>query len=377
MRPRDSLHRAPLTPALQHQRGVALIIALVLVALAAILATKLTYDSWLERRRTTSVIAVEQAFHFGLGAEALAADVLTRLQQTSGLPGQSSAGQAAASQPAPSAPSPAGQGNQVTLAQPWAQPTQPLPITPENDPEGAPIGTLQGALEDMQGRFNLNTLGHVIAGGQANSGFGLSSPTGVGGIQDPVPLQIFQRLLVSVGLEAKWAGIARDWLDQDTQPGEPDGAEDSVYTQQNPPYRTGNWPMLSPSELMNMPGFGAERYRKIAPFVTALPSAMTQINVCTAPPQVLEALAENLGGEFVNNQALTAGRRLGCFPDLPTLQNMMGANAAKMSAWLGTNSVYFRLTTQVTLGSTDFTLYSLLKVGNTRVTPLLRTFGTY
>ena len=33
----------------------------------------------------------------------------------------------------------------MTLAQPWAQPTQPLPITPEDDPEGEPIGTLQGA----------------------------------------------------------------------------------------------------------------------------------------------------------------------------------------------------------------------------------------
>jgi general secretion pathway protein K len=358
----------------RQQRGVALIIALILVALAAILATKLTYDSWLERRRTTGIIAVEQAFQFGLGAEALAADVLTRMQQpNASVPGAN--GQSATT--TPTQPALGGQGNQVTLAQPWAQPTQPLPITPENDPEGAPLGTLQGALEDMQGRFNLNSLGHLIAGGQANSGFALS---GQGGIQDPVPLQIFQRLLVSVGLEPKWAGIARDWLDADNQPGEPDGAEDAVYTQQNPPYRTGNWPMMSPSELMNMPGFGAERYRKIAPFVTALPNAdgtRVRINVCTAPPQVLEALADNLSGEFVNNQALIAGRRIGCFPDQATLQNMMAGNYAKIQPYIGTGSQYFRLTTRVTLGSTDFTLYSLLLVGNTRVTPLLRTFGTY
>ena len=53
-----------------------------------------------------------------------------------------------------------------------------------------------------------------------------------------------------------------------------------MYTAQSPPYRTGNWPMTSPSELMNLPGFGADRYRKIAPYVTALPSA-------TAPDQHL------------------------------------------------------------------------------------------
>ena len=31
--------------------------------------------------------------------------------------------------------------------------------------------------------------------------------------------------------------------------------------------------MMRPTELMNMPGFGADRYRKIAPYVTALPTA--------------------------------------------------------------------------------------------------------
>ena len=39
------------------QRGVALIIALILVALATILATKLTFDGWIERRRTISILA--------------------------------------------------------------------------------------------------------------------------------------------------------------------------------------------------------------------------------------------------------------------------------------------------------------------------------
>ena len=53
-----------------------------------------------------------------------------------------------------------------------------------------------------------------------------------------------------------------------------------IYTSQKPPYRTGNWPMMSPSELMNLPGFGADRYRKIAPYVTALPAAPSaKINI--------------------------------------------------------------------------------------------------
>ena len=321
------------------QRGVALIIALILVALATILATKLSFDGFLELRRTTGVLAAEQALQFGLGAEALAADVLMQDLQTN--------------------------SQATTLTGPWAQPTQPLPITPDSNPEGEPIGSMQGALEDMQGRFNLNSLARL-------------GPDGV--TEDPVPLQIFQRLLASVGVEPKWAGLARDWLDQDDVVGNPDGAEDSVYTSQTPPYRTGNWPMMSPSELMNLPGFGADRYRKIAPYVTALPDATTKINVCTAPALVLESLVQGLNGEWSNNPAVLAnGRKEGCFPDVTTFTHVattMGPNAMQgISNLIGMQSQYFQLTTRVVLGTTEFTLYSLL-YRTTKIAPLLRSFGT-
>ena len=323
------------------QRGVALIIALILVALATILASKLTFDGFLERRRAIGVLAAEQALHFGMGAEALAADVLVRDAQNT---------------------------KQTTLAGPWAQPTQPLPITPQDDPEGEPIGTLQGELEDMQGRFNLNSLAHVVNVAEGN----LQKPT-----QDPQPLAQFQRLLVSVGVESKWAGIARDWIDADDTPGSPDGAEDQIYTSQTPPYRTGNWPMMSPSELMNLPGFGADRYRKIAPYVTALPTAVPYVNVCTASAPVLESIAENLNGEYTP-EVLANGRKSGCFPELQALRNIIGPKLLPtVTNVIGDKSQYFRLTTRVTLGTTEFTLYSLLlRGGGGKITPLLRSFGT-
>jgi len=329
-------------PRRHRQRGVALIIALVLVALATILATKLTFDGFLERRRAIGVMAAEQALQFGLGAEALAADALAQDAQTS--------------------------GQQTTLAAPWAQPSQPFPITPQDDPEGESIGTMQGQLDDMQGLFNLNNLARVVAGAPNTNAL----PT-----QDPQPLEQFQRLLVLVGLEPKWAAIARDWIDPDDIPGTPDGAEDQVYTSQMPPYRTGNWPMLSPSELMNLPGFGADRYRKIAPYVTALPSSTVPINICTAPAPVLESLAENLNGEYTP-EVLANGRKAGCFPDLNAFRAIVGPqNLAAINGRFGQTSQYFRLTTRITLGTTEFTLYSLLLRGNGgKITPLLRSFGT-
>jgi hypothetical protein len=39
-------------------------------------------------------------------------------------------------------------------------------------------------------------------------------------------------------------------------------------------------------------------------------------------------------------------------------------------------TTYFRLTTHVTLGTTEFTLYSLLYLGSGKVTPLIRSVGS-
>jgi general secretion pathway protein K len=185
-----------------------------------------------------------------------------------------------------------------------------------------------------------------------------------------------------VGVEPRWAGLARDWIDPDDVVSDPDGAEDAIYTSQTPPYRTGNSPMLSASELMNLPGFGADRYRKIAPYVTALPNTNTTINICTAPALVLESLVEGLSGEWSGNPAVLAnGRKSGCFPDKTTFTNVATSFAGpKAMASIGnpidTRSSYFQLTTRVTLGTTQFTLYSLLYRGSAKVTPLLRSFGT-
>jgi len=323
----------------RRQRGVALIIALVLMALATILAVKIGFGGIVERKRTTTMLAAEQAFQFALGAEALAADVLTRQPQSA--------------------------QREDTLADAWAQTPQPIPLRPPNDPEGEPMGTLEGSLEDQSGRFNINNLLHTVTDGQP----------------DPVPLAQFTALLVSLGLEPKWATLARDWIDADTQESFPDGAEDSVYTSQDPPYLTSNYPMMSTTELMSLPGFGAERYQKLAPYITALPSKATKINVCTAPGYVLDMLTGST--EFSSNpETMVKFRKTRCFPTVDELTaNMSADQKTKTRALVSVQSDYFRLTTRVTLGSTEFTLYSLLYRGGggggaARVTPILRSFGT-
>jgi hypothetical protein len=77
---------------------------------------------------------------------------------------------------------------------------------------------------------------------------------------------------------------------------------------------------------------------------------------------------------------LANGRQIGCFPDTATFANVLGKLAPTLAGRYTDTSSYFRLTTRVTLGTTEFTLYSLLwrsqAGGSGKVTPLLRTFGT-
>ena len=179
-------------------------------------------------------------------------------------------------------------------------------------------------------------------------------------------------------METKWAQKAQDWIDADNNVSFPDGAEDGVYNAQNPPYLTGNWPMLSTSELLSLPGFDIGRFQKLAPFITALPIHDAKINVCTAPGVILDSLTHKY--EYAANpDALIKGRKTGCFPDLNTLQNSVDPSRLQIfNAEASEKSDYFRLTTRVTLGSTEFTLYSLLYRGGnaSRITPILRSFGT-
>jgi hypothetical protein len=57
---------------------------------------------------------------------------------------------------------------------------------------------------------------------------------------------------------------------------------------------------------------------------------------------------------------------------------VLGKAAQQVAGRYSDTSSYFRLTTRVTLGTTEFTLYSLLwrSQAGGKVTPLLRTFGT-
>lgn len=304
------------------QRGVALITAIVLVAIATVIAVHLGTRTALDLRRTAGLIALDQARHVALGAEAWAVEVLSDDQQES---------------------------QTDHLAESWAQPIPPLPV------DG---GSVRGRVEDLQGRFNLNNLAN--AQGQA----------------DEANIVRFERLLRDVQADPRWARVMADWIDADTVPGFPDGAEDGTYLSQSPPYRAANTPVTTVTELLALPGMTLEEFQRIEPWVAALPVG-TRINVCTAAAPVLVAMAAG-GTDFGDAEALAANRRDGCFPTLDDLRaTLTDSEFAALQPAVAETSNWFRVVTTTAIGTSELTLYSLIErnaAGGGRT--VLRSAGT-
>ncbi len=314
----------------QRQRGMAMLVAILLVALGTIIAAAVAYESAMAARRSTSTFAFDQALLVDQGVEAFAAYGLRAWFQ------RNSSGQSG--------------GGDITPAQPWAQPLPPTEIVP-----GVMV---EGQLEDLQGRFNLNWLGLQV-NNQPN----------------PMAVKAFSQLLTKLQIEPKWTDMIVDWIDQNTTP-LPDGAEDSAYLGQNPPYLTANQFITSTSELLALPGFGRERFEKLAPYITALPPN-SKFNICSSHGKLLDAFTKE--EEYGNDEAAFEKLRTaasGCFPPAATYgTKVSGSNGGPQGIRMGTSSLYFRLTTLVTIGTAEFNLYSLLYVDSSqRVHVLTRSF---
>ena len=285
------------------QRGVAVITAMLVVAIATMLAVNLMWDATLDQRRTLAALAADQGLMFLQGAEAWAGDILRQDLVES-----------------PDADH---------LGEEWALELPPLPV------EG---GVIAGQLEDLQGRFNLNNL--VDNSGREN----------------PIAVAQFERLLALVGLEPMLAGAVVDWIDPDGELRFPEGGEDAASADTDPQYRTANALLTSPSELMAITGFDRDAYRLLAPYVTALPPG-TRLNVNTAPPIVLQSLSTTIDARQA--EALLEERADLGFADVDA--SFRGLIEADMLARIDAVTSHFLLTATVALGTTQLTMRSVLQ----------------
>jgi general secretion pathway protein K len=222
----------------EDQRGAAVIMVMLIVALATMLAAQIALQQDLWQRQVENQFNWGQARKIAIAGSDWARAVL------------------------------ADDASNKKYEHPGERWAQRVPASPVEN------GELMGAIEDQQGLFNLNNLVRS----------GASSPSDIAK---------FQRLLGMLGLPPELAIALADWLDADSEPQSPGGAEDSYYLSLPHPYRAANRPIVELGELLQVKGYDAATLDRLRPYVTALP-VPTAINVNFAPPEVMAAVLDNL-----------------------------------------------------------------------------------
>jgi len=334
--------------------GAALIVAMLVFALATALVVAMKGDFERFFQRSANLLLDEQAQAYLRGAEELAAMVLIRDYDNDKANGIA----------------------RDDRLEDWntSPPKDPQPPFPIDD-----IGWMRGSLEDLQGRFNLNSLASAAPGGE-----------GATAVRFTAAQEQFIRLLQALGepevTEHEAIMITesiKDWLDQDTNPSA-DGAEDDFYTGRTPAYRAANRKMASTSELLAVAYMTPAIYRALLPYVTVWPSEPAPLNIHTAPAMVLRSINADKDlaplspdeGEMLAQLQFEPG-----FTDVNGFINSeifagKSENMNGIKRLLGQDSSYFLLQAEVEVAGRNMRLYSVLHRHNRMIEAVARASGS-
>ncbi|HEU4662687.1 MAG TPA: type II secretion system minor pseudopilin GspK [Dokdonella sp.] len=298
------------------QRGVALLVALLVVAIAVILVAALLDRGELALARTRNTLRGEQAEAYAIGLEIYAAQGLIAAL---------------------------GSNEPDTHASPWAQ---PLP------PQEVPGGVIRATMQDLGGCFNLNNL----------------APAALGG--DPAWRPVFDDLLAALALDPGIAAAVENWLD----PAKASVVEAARYLAQPLPYRPRGGPFAHVSELRLVRGVDAATYAKLAPHVCALPPG-TRLNVNTATPALLQALLDRATPAAAQSLWQNGAARYGSVSEFASQLAPLGVSLRVPSSLLDVRSSYFLARGDIVLDGVPFTCFSLIERGQGGVRVLARSRG--
>lgn len=326
-----------MNPSRRHREGMALLTVLLLVAVMSVVAVAVLDDVRFSVRRATNLEIRSQAQWYAAGAESLARGEIAQLL---------------AAGPARTPLDPVWNGRTVSF--------------PIDD------GTISATVSDGQDCFNLNSL--VL-------GFGEDlTARPLGGAQ-------FRALGRTVGVPAgrmeQIADALTDWLDADTIP-MPLGAEDGAYAGLARPYRTGGVMLVEVSELRAVKGVDADIYRRLRPYICALPTTrLSPLNVNTLTPEQAPLLSMLTDGalEPGRARAVIAARPRQGWPDTGAFwsQTALATVAVDPDArdQITVLTRFFDLKVDVDLGGSRAVRTALLEAGtNGRVRTVIQRWTT-
>lgn len=285
------------------QKGIAIVIALFVTALVAGIAVAMMVHLQTDTRRTQLTLDNIQLNLIARGETAWARNQLIHDWQIK-------------------------QTNQIIDA---------TPITsPINTMDGAEV---YGVIQDEQGKLNLNNL--------QNTHFQTAFMR---------LIQIIAPDLDTTKIETITRGMI-DWI----SPGIRNSEFDQFYSQQNPPYQAPHQMMVSISELQLIKGMTPTLFKKIAPYVTALPDANAPININSAERPVIMSLDPTLTESVAT--AIINARKSTPFATLDQLhaQFPVVSKATNTQTMLDVNSQYFLLHTYLTLNEQNRLMNTLLQ----------------
>jgi general secretion pathway protein K len=282
---------SPIAPAKQ-QQGVAIITALLIVTIAATVSITISTRLQLDVRRTSNLIAQDQAQFYLLAAEEWSQRILRQDKKDT---------------------------TSDSLDESWAIQLPPLPV------DG---GSIQGTLTDLHACINVNSL--------------LQN-----GAIDAISKARLSRLFRNLGVKSDLTQAITDWIDSDMETTNPNGAEDGYYLNLQTPYRTANTPLHSISELRLIKGFeDSKTYQLVKPYLCAfiINDGEIAINVNTASAEVLQSLSAEMTKQLAND--IIERRAEEPFGDLKEFTKFSKLGTIiKDTARLSTSSDYFLLRT--------------------------------
>ncbi len=295
-------------------RGVALVVALLVVALATILVAALLDRGELALARTRNALRAEQVQAYAQGLEVYAIEALMAPRE----------------------------GPDTRLSR-WAQ---PLPL------QEVPGGTISATLRDLNGCFNLNNL----APGQATQW-----------------RELFARLLAALELDPRLGDAIAQWLDPEAG----SGPQAAAYLGGAVPYRAHGGLFAHVSELRLVRGVDAATYARLAAHVCVLPPG-SRLNANTASAVVLQALAGSgstpataaLGQRLWQNGQAQWADAQSFWRATP-----LGAAPPGLAALVDVHSDAFLARGDIVLDDLPFTVFSVLLQRGGRVIAVQRSRG--
>jgi general secretion pathway protein K len=295
-----SARRQEMRPLLSYKPGIALLATLLAISLMTLLVVELTTSAALGYRAAANEANEVRAYYLARSGIQIGLAVLV----------QDSAARVNAKY------------QYTGFDQIWAQPPLPIPV------EG---GTVSMWIVDEEGKLNINGLFNQQK----------RQP-------DPQFAAILTRLLANVGLSPAVMPILIDWLDPDSIESD-GGAEADYYLKLIPPYEPRNGPMPTIGDLRMLKGMDDVTFLRLSRYLTTMgvPGSCC-VNVNTAPPEVLAALAPELEDDPNLVKRIVDVRNIRPFSQVTDLLNMPGVGGAAehLKPFLTITSDYFLITSQ-------------------------------